>query len=93
MNAFKLVKVILLYKSVDSANPSNYRPISVVSVLAKPLEKHTNKYLLLHLYNLLHPNQSGFRRKHSWQTAFNSLVDQWLTNINNDEFKGVLFID
>ena len=58
-------------------------------------EKHINKHLLMHLdkYNLLHPNQSGFRKKHSCQTALTSLVDQWLTNINNDEFNGVIFID
>ena len=42
-------------------------------------------------YNLLHPNQSGCRKKHSCQTALTSLVDQWLTNINNDEFNGVIF--
>ena len=93
--AFKMAKVIPLYKSGDSANPSNYRPISIVSVLSKPLEKHINKHLLMHLdkYNLLHPNQSGFRRKRSCQTALTNLVDQWLTNIGNDEFSGVIFID
>ena len=94
-NAFKIAKVIPLYKSGDSSNPSNYRPISIVSVLAKPLEKHINKHLLLHLdkYNLLHPSQSGFRKKHSCQTALTSLVEQWLSNINNDEFNGVIFVD
>ena len=48
-NAFKIAKVIPLYKFGDSANPLNYRPISIVSVLSKPLEKHINKHLLLHL--------------------------------------------
>ena len=65
--AFKMAKVIPLYKSGGSANPSNYRPISIVSVLSKPLEKLINKHLLMHLdkYNLLHPNQSDFRKKNS----------------------------
>ena len=82
-------------KSGNSTNPSNYRPISILSVLSKPLEKHINKHLLLHLnrYNLLHPNQSGFRKKHSCQTALTSLVEQWLTNIDNNEFNGVIFVD
>ena len=95
LSAFKMTKVIPLYKSGDSANPSNYRPISIVSVLSKPLEKHINKNLLMHLdkHKLLHPNQFGFRKKHSCQTSLTSLVDQWLTNINNDEFNGVMFID
>ena len=94
-NAFKIAKVIPLYKSGDSVNPSNYRPISILSVLSKLIEKHINKNLLSHLnnYNLLHPNQSGFRKKHSCQTALTSLVDQWLTNINNDELNGVIFVD
>ena len=66
-----------------------------MSVLAKPLEKHINKHLLLHLdkYNLFHPNQAGFRKKHSCQTVLTSLVEQWLTNINDDEFNGVIFVD
>ena len=47
--AFKKSKVISLYKSGNSADPSNYRPISIVSVLSKPLEKHINNHLLLEL--------------------------------------------
>ena len=40
--------------------------------------------------NLLHPNQSGFRENHSCHTALTSLVDQWLSNINNKKKSGVL---
>ena len=46
-NAFRIAKVIPQHKSGDSSNPSNYRPISIVSVPVKPLEKHINKHLLL----------------------------------------------
>ena len=93
--ALKKAKAIPIYKSGNSTNPSNYRPISTLSVLSKPLEKHINKHLLLHLnrYNLLHPNQSGFRKKHSSQTALTSLVEQLLTNIDNNEFNGVILLD
>ena len=27
------------------------------------------------------------------KTALTGLVEQWLTNINNDEFNGVMFVD
>ena len=91
----KKAKVIPIYKSGNSTDLSNYRPISILSALSKPLEKHINKHLLLHLngYNFLHPNQSGFRKKHSCQTALTSLVEHWLTNIDNHEFNGVIFVD
>ena len=94
-NAFKKAKVIPIHKSGDSSDPSNYRPISIISILSKPLEKHINKHLLRHFdtNNLLHPNQSGFRHKHSCHTALINLVDNWLTSINDNKCSGVLFVD
>ena len=67
--------------TAGSSHPSNYRPTSIVSVLSKPFENHMSKHLHLHLnkYNLLHSNQSGFRKKRSCRIALASLADQWLT--------------
>ena len=94
-SAFKKAKVIPIYKTGDKSDPTNYRPISIISILSKPLEKHINKHLLRHLesHKLLHPNQSGFRQKHSCHTALINLVDNWLSNINESKYCGVLFID
>ena len=47
----------------------------------------------LNKYNLIYENQSGFRPKHSCQTALIKLVDQWMTCINNGDIVGTLFID
>ena len=47
----------------------------------------------LNKYNLIHENQSGFRPKHSCQTALIKLVDQWMTCIDNGDIVGTLFID
>ena len=90
---FKTAKVI--HKHGAKTDTSNYRPISVLSLLSKLLEKHIHKHMLKHLNDnkLLHPNQSGFRENHSCQTALTHLVDQWLHNINSNEFNGVLFVD
>lgn len=92
---FKQAKIIPLYKSGNPSDPSNYRPISILSILSKPLEQHIYKCLLTHLdkYNLIHPNQFGFRANHSCHTALLKLVDRWLSNINKKEFTGVLFVD
>ena len=92
---FKHAKVIPLFKSGDKSDPSNYRPISILSILSKPLENHLNRYITKHFetFDLLHKRQSGFRKNHSCHTALITLVDQWLCNINEKKFCGALFLD
>ena len=40
-----------LSKSDDKSEPSNYRPISILSVLSKPVEKHINEHIVKHFQN------------------------------------------
>ena len=65
--SWKCSKIIPLFKSGDKANPSNYRPISVLPVLIKLMEKavYTQLYDYLTENNILNDNQIGFRRKSS----------------------------
>ena len=66
-----------LPKSTDKTNPTNYRPISLLSVLSRLLEKHVHIYLndYLEKRQLFHPFQSGFRRKYSCNTALARLTN------------------
>lgn len=92
---FKQAKVIPLHKAGDTNDPSNYRPISILSSLSKPVEKHIQNHIQAHLlnHNLLHENQSGFRPNHSCHTALTSLVEDWLSHINNNKLSAALFVD
>ena len=91
----KKAKVVPLPKSTDKTNPTSYRPISLLSVLSKLLEKHVHIYLndYLEKRQLLHPFQSGFRRKYSCNTALARLTNSWLTAMNKSEVSGVVFLD
>ena len=44
-------------------------------------------------YNIIHESQSGFRRKHSCQTALVKLIDQWMAGIDKGDTIGSMFID
>lgn len=92
---FKTAKIIPLPKVKNPSDLNDYRPISILSSLSKPLEKHVHKHLLQYLdrHNLLHQNQSGFRPKHSCQTALTSLLDKLLTAINDKKINGIVFLD
>ena len=80
----KKANVVPLPKSTDKTNPTNYTPVSPLSVLSKLLEKRVQFYLndYLEKRQLLHPFQSGFRRKYSCSTAVARLTNSWLTAMN-----------
>ena len=47
----------------------------------------------LNKYCLIHETQSGFRQKHSCQTALVKLIDQWMPCIDKGDIVGSIFID
>ena len=94
--AFKRAKVIPLPKTKTiSTDLNDYRPISILSVLTKPLERHIHKHLtnFLETHQLFHSFQSGFRCGHSCQTAVTRLTDIWLSAFNNRQMSGAVFLD
>ena len=92
---FKKALIIPVHKKGDINNCANYRPISLLSSLCKPLEKHISRHMNIHFarHNLFHTNQSGFRSQHSCQTALIRANEYWLNSINSNKINGSLFID
>ena len=90
---FKLAKVVPVFKNKGSKNDvSNYRPIAILRLMSKILEKHVKTHLMnfINKYNLLYIFQSGFRLNHSCQTA---LTDKWLKAIDEGNLIGAVFLD
>ena len=54
---------------------------------------HNLLYEFLVVNDLLSPRQSGFRNKHSCETALASMTDDRLSAMYNSEYCGVLFQD
>ena len=92
--ALKAPKVIPLPKTKVS-DPNNFRPISLLSILTKLLERHIHKHLTQFIEdrNLLYPLQSGFRQRHSCHTDLIRVCDTWLAAINQTELTGAVFLD
>ena len=64
---WKLVKVTPIFKQGDRSDMNNYRPISVISAVAKVFERIVYNQLSSYLSenNILSQYQSGFRSFHS----------------------------
>ena len=95
-SARKISRVSPILKEGDPPDTSNYKPISVIPTCMKIFEKvvHTPQlYDFMQRYQILSPNQSGFRPMHSTQTVLVEVCDYLLDNMNEGFLTGAVFLD
>lgn len=74
---WKKAKVTPIFKAGDASDPDNYRPISVLPILSKILEKTVHSQLIEYFEseNLLSDFQFGFRANRSTELASTLFID------------------
>ena len=92
---WKLAKVVPLHKKDSKSLPENYRPVALLCVMSKILEKTVFLQLIGYFEgnSILHPSHHGFRSLHSTCTALLELHDRWLRAVSKDEFVAVVLVD
>ena len=80
----KIAKVVPIYKKGQKSLTSNYRPISLLSIFNKILEKLMCKRLCSFLIkeNILYKYQFGFRQNHSTTLALIEIIDNIQTELD-----------
>ena len=94
-NQWKIANVTPVYKKGSANTVSNYRPISLLSVLGKCMERCIFKYLynFLHSNNILTPSQSGFRPNDSTVNQLLSISSDFYRAIDQGKEIRVVFFD
>ena len=93
-NDWKIANITPIFKGNGSQNePCNYRPISIVAVVAKIIEKHVKSELLQHLQPIFTPSQSAYLPHFSTQTALHHIVDHCLFNIDQGRINAAASLD
>jgi len=91
----KIAKVVPIFKGGDSSLPGNYRPISLLSIFDKLLEKlmavRLNNFMSLN--NILYRYQFGFRKNYSTVFAVMDVVDNILEHLDNNETCVGIYLD
>ena len=94
-STWKISRVTPLYKDGSRASIGNYRPISVIPVVMKLLERivHDQFHEYLTHNNMFSIEQSGFRPKHSTLTTLLEVSDYILKNMDAGHLVGAVFLD
>ena len=94
-DALKIAKVIPLFKKGDNTLITNYRPISLLSLLNKIFEKllYHRLYKFLHKHNVLYKYQFGFRKGYSTTMALIEILNNIKIAIDNNKFVCGIFLD
>ena len=94
---WKWAKVVPLLKSAsaDPILPKSYRPVALLPIMSKILEKVVFSQLIEYLEenNIIHPNLHGSRAGHDTSTALLQLYDRWVEEIEENKMVGVIFCD
>ena len=93
--AFKEARVVPLYKKGGRGEVANNRPVSILPVVSKIIERIVYDPLCEHLekQNILYKYQSGFRRSYSTETALNDLFDRSKYSMDKGLYAGMVMID
>jgi len=94
-NDLKSARVVPLYKKNSKTEPGNYRPVSILCVLSKIIERlvynQLENYLISH--SLLYELQSGFRTGFSTESCLIYLTDHIRRETDKGNFTGMVLLD
>ena len=94
-NCWKIARVAQIFRSIQSDDRSNYRPISVLPFLSRVFEKlvFNQLYEYLDKNKLIHYKQSGFMSLQSTVTCLLRSTDDWYANMDKGRGTATVYID
>ena len=92
---WKHAKVVPLLKKGDPLIPKNYRPVALLPIFSKILERVVFNQLVTYFDSngLIHPNHHGSRSGHSTTTALIQMYDSWVEEVDVGNMVGVMMVD
>ena len=93
---WKIAKVIPLFKGKGcKLDPKSYRPVAILPILSKVLERSMFMQVMRHMEKnkYFNPNHHAYRAGHSTTTALLQLYDTWLDALEGGDLAGVCMLD
>ena len=92
---WKHAKLVPLLKKGDPLIAKNYRPVALLPIFSKILERVVFNQLAGYLdsSSLIHPNHHGSRSGHSTAPALIHMYDTWVEEVDKGNMVGVMMVD
>ena len=93
--AWKYANITPIHKGGRSSSVENYRPISLLSSIAKVFEKMVANYITSYLKtkNFIHPSQHGFVKGKSCLTNLLTAINHWTSAIDKRHCCDIIYLD
>ena len=91
----KIATVKALHKKGDNNDPSQYRPVSILTIISKVFERSAVDQLVTYYnyHNLLNPRQHAYRKYHSTTTSLFELIETIKKHIDNGNLVAIAAMD
>jgi hypothetical protein len=92
---WKVAIITALFKKGDKKLASNYRPVSLTSILCKLLEKLIRKRIIEHMdkFNLFSDKQFGFMGGRSTSLQLLKVLDKWTNVLDEGGVLNAVYMD
>ena len=95
-NKWKIAKLVPLYKGKGAKiDPKNYRPVAILPILSKVLERSIFLQIVSFMdgNNFFNPSHHAYRSFHSTTTAMLQMYTTWVEAVDQGKLAGVCMID
>ena len=94
-HSWKVSKVVPLLKKDDPLQSKNYRPVALLPIFSKILERAVFMQVVEYVESngLISTNHHGGRQHHNTATALLQMYEQWTEEVENNLMVGVMMVD
>ena len=89
----KIAAFLPFFKKDNRPLQNNYRPISVLNAISKIFERIIKYQIMKHMYSLLSPYVSAYRKNYSCQHVLIRLLEEWRKGLDEGNIAGAILMD
>ena len=89
----RCARVSPIFKKKDPLDVQNYRPVSILPIVSKILERSLEEQLSEYFEKIFNPYLSAFRKGYSCQSVLLAISEEWQSALDRSDHVGAILMD